>query len=183
MSGSSGSSGYTLLVRFLPTIVVIVLLGGATLYLSNQSQANLQALNSIESQVSILRNQTIPTITVTPTLTITVTTTPTITTTTTITPSIQIVITNATASASGGISLNVLDSGNTAIASLTVSVTPVLGSDTYSCVNQSLSPGQSTVCVSKGSTLPSETKAYHIQVIASNVLGYFVAATTVTAGP
>ena len=175
--------GKGMLMKAAPTIIVVLLILGATAYITVQNRSTEQSLSSIAGQVSILRNQTIPTITITPTTTVTYTVTPTVTVTSTIPPTISVTIVNATASASGGIAMTVLNNGNTPIATLTVSVTPVLGADTYSCVNSSPAPGQTTVCTSKGSTLPSETKSYHIQVIASNVMGYFVAAATVTAGP
>jgi hypothetical protein len=179
----SQQSGSSFLIKNITWIIVIILVIGATAFTSIQNQSNQQALSSIEGQVSILRNQTVPTVTVTPTTTVSVTITPTVTVTSTIPPILSVTIENATASASGGISLNVINNGNTPLASITMSVTPVLGSDTFSCVSQNIGPGQTTVCMSKGSTLPSETKSYHIQVIASNVEGYFVAAVTVTAGP
>jgi hypothetical protein len=183
MGQTPRSPGAQLVARNASTIIVVVLLAGATFYLAEQAMSSQQALNSLQSQVSILRNQSIPTVTITPATTISFTVTPTVTVTTTVPPILHISFVNASASASGGIEMTLINDGNTPIATLTVSVSPVLGSDTFNCANNSPAPGQTTICTSKGSTLPSETKSYNIRVIASNVMGYYVTSDTVVAGP
>ncbi|HKT22318.1 MAG TPA: hypothetical protein VJR06_06915, partial [Nitrososphaerales archaeon] len=96
------------LMKFAPTIIVVVLILGATAYITVQNRSTEQSLSSIAGQVSILRNQTIPTITITPTTTVTYTVTPTVTITSTIPPTISVTVVNASASASGGIAMTVL---------------------------------------------------------------------------
>ena len=105
-----------------------------------------------------------------------------------ISQNLHVTVTEASVSAVGQVSVTAKNDGNLAITSLTMTVLPTLGLDTYVCVPTvaiitPLAPGGSVSCTTSGATYPTVGVPYDIRITSGTATSSAVTDVSVIGAP